>query len=405
MLRIRSTLAALGAAAALGALPASLQAQFPSPQTFYWGSGLIDIPTAWVSPITGDFSISYSGKQFRADPNAATKINYSNNVNSQLVMSMSFLGRVEAGFAAFSSNPEYGFFGKALLLREDDFRARGGAGRWIPGLAVGIRNVGPYEHIDRFGIGYSLLPPDSLSPNYRHVADSLHTDFSTANSMYAVATKSFSLSDIRPSWPNFNLGVTLGFGNGLFSDDGGLGDAYAKHKTGGLFYGVKTDWQASPSVSMMAMAEHNAWDFNLGVAALWRGIQFAVYATELGSGGEAEDTLNPATFAYNYTKVGFNVSWHSNIFALLKGDFLQNYAARLERERAALLAEINTRQQRIAALELEINRYEAQNLLELEQRRAQAEAQLRSEREALERLEQRLRRVEQQQPPPPTPPR
>ena len=41
-----------------------------------------------------------------------------------------------------------------------------------------------------------------------------------------------------------------------------------------------------------------------------------------------------------------------------------------ERRRQGLLAQITERQRRIAALELEINRYEAQNLLELEQRRA-----------------------------------
>jgi len=72
--------------------------------------------------------------------------------------------------------------------------------------------------------------------------------------------------------------------------------------------------------------------------------------------------------------------------------------ARLERTRNELLAEITNRQQRIAALELELNRYEAQNLLELEQRRQQAEAELRQEREALRRLEERLRRVESQNP-------
>ena len=42
---------------------------------------------------------------------------------------------------------------------------------------------------------------------------------------------------------------------------------------------------------------------------------------------------------------------------------------------------------------------EAQNLLELEQRRAQAEQELRAEREALQRLEERLRRLEQNTPP------
>jgi hypothetical protein len=57
----------------------------------------------------------------------------------------------------------------------------------------------------------------------------------------------------------------------------------------------------------------------------------------------------------------------------------------------------------VAALELELDRYEAQNLLELEQRRAAAELQLRTERDALRRLEDRLKRVEQQRGTSPTP--
>ena len=87
----------------------------------------------------------------------------------------------------------------------------------------------------------------------------------------------------------------------------------------------------------------------------------------------------------------------------MHGDFLQRHADRLAREREQLLADISVRQRRVAALELELNRYEAQNLLELEQRRAAAEVQLRQERDALRRLEERLKRVEQQRGTPPAP--
>jgi len=82
---------------------------------------------------------------------------------------------------------------------------------------------------------------------------------------------------------------------------------------------------------------------------------------------------------------------------------LDRRVAELERQRKLLTTEIAARQQRIASLELEINRYHAQNLLELEQRRAQAEQELRSEREALQRLEERLRKLEQDAPPSTTP--
>src|SRR4051812_49989212 len=91
------------AALALAMLPArALEAQQEYPQTLYWGTGLIDIPVAPVSPITGDFALSYMGKKFSNDP-SAEKINYNNSINSQLTFGMAFFGRLEAGIAAFSS--------------------------------------------------------------------------------------------------------------------------------------------------------------------------------------------------------------------------------------------------------------------------------------------------------------
>jgi hypothetical protein len=213
-----------------------------------------------------------------------------------------------------------------------------------------------------------------------------------------VATKGFALSDIRPSWPAIDVSLTVGYGNGLFEDDGGLGDDYASNATGGLFYGAQVTFLPVRNVTFAVMAENNAWDYNVGATALWRGLRAGLYVTELGAGGSDPIVGNPETYVFNYRKVAFTLGWQSNLFALMRGDFLQSRAEALERERQTLLAEIQRRQQVIAQLELELNRYEAQNLLELEQRRAAAEAELRQEREALRRLEERLRRVESQQP-------
>jgi len=410
MRKTRHYLAAVGAVLVLaGVRPAQAQQTFP--QTIYWGSGLVDIPVAWVGPIPGDFAINYGAKKFDIDPTTSS-INYSNKLNSQLVFSISGWGVVEAGWAAYSSNPEWGFFGRGLIINQQSLRSRGGFAGWTPSVAVGVRNVGPYKHIDRFGVGYRLLPPlfGSNSPDYRHVADTIHQQFNTSNTFYGVATESFSLTDIRPNWADVDLSLSVGYGNGLFSDDGGLGDAYAAHATGGLFYGGKIDFNATPNLGVTLMAENNAWDYNAGGALNYRGIRAGIYLTEIGGGTANTDTSSNQSLAqlakreFGYSKVAFTLGWQSNIFALLKGNFLQDRAAELERQRQTLLAEIQKRQQRIAALELEINRYEAQNLLELEQRRAQAEAELRAEREALQRLEERLRRVETQSVPPTPPP-
>lgn len=386
--------------------PAAAQEEFP--QTLYWGSGLVDIPVAWVSPLTGDFALSYTGKNFEQDPNR-TKINYSGTMNSNLQFSFSLFGRFEAGVSAFSSNPEQGFFARGLLIDEGYFRERGGFARWlIPSVALGVRNVGPYDKIDRFGVGYDLLPPNGSNPNATHVADSLHEAFDTGESFYGVATKGFSLAEIRPNWPDLNLSFSVGYGNGLFKDHGEpvlTEEQYAKHATGGLFYGVKTEFAPGPHMNLTLMAENNAWDYNAGASLSYRGLRAGLYFTEIGAGSADPEEATPGSYYFNYSKVAFTLGWQSNIFALLKGNFLQDKAAQLERRRQGLLAQITERQRRIAALELEINRYEAQNLLELEQRRAQAEAELRQEREALRRLEERLKRVEQQNPPrPPTSP-
>jgi hypothetical protein len=397
--RFRVRAAAVVAFLAMAA-PAGAQQEYPA--TLYWGTGLVDIPVAWVSPLSGDFFINYTGKTFEPDP-TRTKINYSESLNSQLTFSLSGWGRIEAGYAAYSSNPEWGFFGRAMLLREDDYRSRVGAIRWMPSIAVGIRNVGPYDKIDRFGVGYALIPPTNEDPDATHEADALHANFDTKNSIYGVATKSFSLADIRSNWPDVNLSFTAGYGNGLFNDDGGVLN-YGKHDNGGLFYGIKTEFSPTPNVVVSLMGEDNGWDYNVGANAVYRGLSAGLYITELGAGSPQIDETDPdrdASLVYGYQKIAFTLAWRSNIYALLRGEFLQSRAARLERERQALLAEIAERQQRIAALGLEINRYEAQNLLELEQRRVQAEEELRQERDALRRLEERLQRLERTTPPPP----
>ena len=392
---------AVGALATMG-LSASASAQQSYPQTLYWGSGLIDIPVAWVSPITGDMAINYSGKNFRRDPDTQ-KINYSGTMNSQLEMSMAFFGRLDLGYAAYSSNPEYGGYARAVLLKDTDAPLTGFAHWLVPSLAVGVRNVGSYSHIDRFGIGYELLSPDA-NQNMRHVPDSLHKNFNTSGTVYGVATKGFSLREIRPTWANMDVSLTVGYGNGLFKDDGGLGAAYAKHSTGGLFYGAKLGWDVGHNTQLALMGENNAWDYNAGATLTYRGVQLGAYLTEIGAGSAPASTASAGSYVYNYQKFAFTLGWQSNLFALLRGDFLQSREAALMRQRNMLLAAIEEREQRIAQLELEVNRYQAQNVLELEQRRTAAETQLQMERDSLRRLEERLRRVEEQLPPATTPP-
>jgi hypothetical protein len=313
------------------ALPARAQQSYP--QTLYWGSGLVDIPVAWVSPISGDFALGFSGKTIEGSK-VSSGFNFGNGLNTNAAFSFSFFGRAELGLAFYSDNPEWGFFGRALLLDEETLRGREGIAGWVPSVAVGLRNVGPYSKIDRFGLGYRMVPGTPTDPSRQHEADAIHQNFSTGETVYGVATKSFILSDLGESMPHIGLSFSLGYGNGLFEDDGGLGDAYSKHSTGGLFGGVKMDVFPSPRSVLSFMAENNAWDYNLGMAIDYRGLQAGVYWTEVGAGSSSDAAPCP----YTYNKFAFSVGWKSNALALLRGDVLQDRAASPARARAPQLA-------------------------------------------------------------------
>jgi len=381
--------------------PAGAQTEFP--QTLNWGSGLIDIPAAWVSPVSGDFALNWSAKSLQTSPSVPQ---YTSSLAGTGALQVSLFRHAELGLSVLSKDFEHGFYGQVLLWNEDDFRGRSGG--FLPSLAIGVRNVGPYNHIDRFGLGYqqTVNPGGGTAPII--VADSLHQGFSTANTVYGVATKSFSLADLRSSWPDVGVSVTVGYGNGLFSNHGSIpARDYAADATGGLFYGVKTDFHPAPNTIVSVMAENNAWDFNAGTYVSYRGLRAGVAVTEIAAGSAKLVAGDPASALYRYSKINFSIGWQSNFLALLRGNLLQNRVAELRRERDQLLAQIGQHQERITQLQGEIRRYEAQNLLELEERRAQAQTELQTETEALHRLEDRLRRVENETsgtaPPPSTP--
>ena len=378
----------------------SAHAQEAFGQTRFWGSGLIDIPTAWVEPVTGDFSLNYSGSSYQTSSQIPQ---YGSSLNSKLSLNTSLFSRLQLGVSLFSTNPEQAFYGQLVALREDD--TKGGPLAFLPSLAIGVRNVGPYSRIDRFGLGYSnaINPKGGTAPIIR--ADSTHQSFSTGNTVYGVATKNVSLQEIKATWPDVNVSATIGYGDGLFKDHGTLPTKYyAADATGGLFYGIATTWRPSTNTLISIMGENNAWDFNAGASIDWRGLRAGIDVIDLGGGSQKLNPAIPATALYHYTKFAFTLGWHSNVFALLNGKLLEDRAAVLRKERDGLLADISKRQTRIAELQGLVKQYEAQNLLELEQRRAAAQTELQQETEALRRLEDRLKRIEAQQgttPPPP----
>ena len=118
----------------------------------------------------------------------------------------------------------------------------------MPAFSIGARNIGKFKHEDRFLIGHDVRY-DSTGQSDEIVV-SRYEDFKTAPTLYAVATKEVPLSGYSQNG-RMSMSFSLGYGNGLFRDDGGLGDQYNNRGTiaKGLFLGSRlvmhpwSEWQ------------------------------------------------------------------------------------------------------------------------------------------------------------------
>ena len=366
----------------------------PYPATLHYGTGLINTPVAWVSPVSGDGWFNISGKRIQyygpADATFATQF------NTNVSLDTHWAGRFSVGISAYSQNPEWGFFGQALLLRNNQVG-------FLPGIAVGVRNVGPYEHEERFLIGHDIRL-DSLTGEYEEVV--VNENFKTSPTFYGVATKDFALSSMNARLPATRMSLSVGYGNGIFSDDGEGGELYNEKGTiaSGLFLGTRIVTHPTLNSTVTVLAENDAWDWNAGVVLNWRGLSAGLYGTELEEGGREDEN---AYQIYNYTKINFALGYSGNIFDIARGVILRTRITDLTREQQRLRADIAARNRRIAGLEVALRRAQAGELTDIARRRAELEAQITEDREAIRRATERLNEIERRGtplPPPTTPP-
>lgn len=358
-------------------LPAQQQNLYPA--TLQFGTGLIDIPVAWVSPNSGDLWVQTSAKRIPY-VSGAQNLNLASTWNSNLSIDTHWARRVSVGVSVYSQNPEAGFFGQVLLVREQATHA------W-PSLAVGFRNLGSVTHEDRFLIGHDVRF-NSNGASQGHVSS--HTqNFKTAPTIYGVATKSFGVGT------NGSASLTLGYGSGLFYDDGDLGKSYNDKGqiVRGMFLGGRYAIRPSENTRIDLLAENNGWDWNAGVVANWRGISLGVYGTELEEGGKSPS--NGSLYnVYNYAKVNVSLGYSANIHDIAHGVLLRSRVGELERERSRLRTELSTRERRVARLESELRVAQAGELADVAKQREQLESQIQAERDAIRRAEERLKALQ-----------
>jgi hypothetical protein len=382
-----AVVASVSSATSIGAQ----QGNDPYPATLHYGTGLINTPVAWISPSNGDGWFNISGKRIQyygpADASFATQF------NTNVALDTHWAGRFSVGIAAYSQNPEWGFFGQALLLRDNQVG-------FLPGIAVGFRNLGKYEHEERFLIGHDIgLNADG---EYEETVPPFAEGFKTTPSFYGVATKEFALSSVSARLPAPMMSFSVGYGNGIFSDDGDLGDQYNDKGTlaSGLFLGTRVVTHPTLNSTLTILAENDGWDWNAGAVFNYRGLSAGLYGTELEEGGKDHDVAQ----IYNYTKINFALGYSGNVFDVARGVLLRARITELTREQQRLRMDIAERNRRIAGLEVTLRRAQAGELTDIARRRAEMEASINEEREAIRRATERLNEIERGQRPPTPPP-
>jgi hypothetical protein len=365
----------------------SAQQRDPYPATLQFGTGLINIPVAWVSPNNADIWLQTSGKTITYAPGQ----NFATKWNSNISLDSHWLGRFSVGASAYSQNPEWGFFGQVLAIKPGQFAM-------LPSLAVGVRNVGKYDHEDRLLIAHDIAldPADST---YKEDIGGPFADFKTSPSFYGVATQGFNAGSMSGSF-------SLGYGNGLFSDDGDLGDEYnAKGQlVKGLFLGARAAFHPSLNSTITVMAENDGWDWNAGIVADWRGITLGLYGTELEEGGKDITANCRLCQVYNYTKFNVSLGYSGNIIDISRGVILRTRITDLTREQSRLRSEISVRERRIRGLEVTLRRAQAGELAEIAKRRQELESQIQAERDAIQAAMKRLEALTPTRPPTTPPP-
>ena len=390
-----ATLTCALAATAVAAARVDAQQSDPYHATLYQGTGLVTIPVAWVSPNSFDAWFAISGKNLPSYDVATgqSKQGFASLWNTNVALDVHMFGRASVGVAAYDQNIDYGFFGQVLLLQDK-------MGTPLPGVAIGVRNVGPGKHEDRFYIAHDI---SLVNGKYVKMYDLRYSNFNTAPSVYGVLTKQFNTGGSSTGrMAGSQLGVTLGYGNGVFSEDGGLGKAYNDRGTiaKGLFLGGRFSMHPSLNTSLDFMAENDGFDYNAGVIYDWRGLSAGLYATELEEGGRKSTGYG----VYNYTKFNVSLGYSGNIIDISRGVLLRTRITELTREQQRLSAEIEARGRRIKGLEVALRKAQAGELAGMAARRAELEKSVQEERDAIQRAEERLRSIQQNPTAPTTPP-
>lgn len=342
-------------------LPLAALAQRPNfGPTLYHESGLINIPAAYVAPLGGDVSFSLSRVTLGG---AGASVADPQSTSSTLTSAISLWGRGEVGVSIYTGPINLGVFGKALLIDQTDGVWRRGLRHWLPSVAIGVRNVGGEGGLNRMAVTQS--PQVNQSPT-----------------LYGVATRTTVLKAdaLDPTRPKVQFSASAGYGTGIFKEDGGLGTAYAPSATGGVFAGGSVDVVLGRYSSLSMMLEHDAWALNAGLRMDVQGFRLSLYRADLNGSSAAGQS-------FTAPKTALAIGWQGHILTILRGNRLEGLTARAEAQQGDLERQVRIAQQRIDAIQGQLNALLAVASAQRSAERADLERRLKEEQDAMQRLQ------------------
>jgi len=362
---------------AAGAQAQDARPTVPYSSTITFGSGLINIPTAWVSGTSGDLLASVSSRSI----GTGSLVPKAEGSLWDMTMSLEahLAGRFSVGASLYGTKyQQVGAFGQVLVYRQGELNPN------LPSIALGVRNLGSSAYQDRFVTGGQRVI-DVLTTARRVGKGKIDG----SPTFYGVATREFKFEKNSASF-------SIGYGSGLFRNDGGLDTVYNKSGTivRGLFLGGRMVVPTGQNSQLAFIAENDGWDYNAGALLTFGHVTAGLYVTEIEEAKGVPDNSPVA----NFTKVALVIGYNANIPDIIRGSAKRAEAAEADLQARRLKQEIA--QRRVHAEDLVASLMRAQQGADkaAAAQRAQLQKQLETEQEAMRRAADRLQKLQREKP-------
>jgi hypothetical protein len=356
--------------------------------TLTFGTGLVSIPVAWLSKANGDLFATISSRRigFGATPDTPPGADV---VAWDLTQSfdLHLANRLSVGASLYGTkNQQIGFSGSVLALKQPE----NGGPVWLPSVAFGFRNLGSSKYQDRFVTG-ERRATDALGG-----ATEQRGVYNGAPTLYGVATREFWLGKSSAS-------VSLGYGNGLFKEDGGLDSTYSTSGTlaSGVFAGARIAFPVNDRSTVSLMLENNGFDWNIGANVALGFISAGLYLSEVEESGDPPRSTGSQAERgrlANFPKFGMSLSYNTALSGILAGSRQRAEAADAQLELRRLTQEIAQRRATTRQLAAALERAKAAADQAAADQQAAIIRQLQAEQAALKAAAERLEALQKKPP-------